>query len=181
MTAAVKEVRSLSLYEISAEWDDLMSLLAENGGEVTPEIEARFNAINDAYESKVESAALFIRTQRSLALAAKNEADRLYALQKVRERSADSLERIVKGFMERKGQFKVVGNLARVALVNVGGKLAVTWDGGEPKDIPEQYRIERHKIEYSLDRELALQAYEAGHPLPAGITVHPRAKRLSIS
>lgn len=181
MTATAEKRTSLSLYELSEEWSELMSLLAENGGEVTPEIEERFNAINDAFEGKVESAALFIRTQKSLALAAKNEADRLYALQQVRERSAASLELMVKGFMERKGQLKVIGNLARVSVVKVGGRLAVTWDGGDTKDIPDAYRIERHKVEYSLDRELALQMHETGQSLPAGITVHPRGTRLSIA
>lgn len=166
MTATAMD---LSLYAISSEYDALLSAIQEAGGEVTAELELQLAKINDAFDCKVERCALFITAQRSLALAAKNEAKRLDDLAALRERSADSLEKMVKRLMELTGKEKVVRPLATVSVVTNGGKPAVLW-AGDPKDCPAPYRTETTKVSYGIDRDRVIADAEAKKELPEGLT-----------
>lgn len=169
--------RNLSLYQIGADYDALLDAIQENGGEVSPEIEAQLTAITDAFDEKVERCALYIRTQESLATAATLEARRLTDLAAVRQRSADALRAMVFRLMEQTGKTKVVKPLATVSIQPNGGVLPVKWIGKD-EEIPAPYRLE--KPVYSLDRAKVLADHEAKVALPEGLTVGERGRSLRI-
>lgn len=175
---AIQPARNLSLYEISVEYDHLLDAIQDNGGEVTAELETQLIQINEDFDGKVEKCALYITSQRSLALAAKNEAKRLDALATLRTRSADALELMLKRLMELTGKEKVVKPLATVSIVTNGGKPAVKWVGA-PEDLPAPYRTEETKIVYGIDRDLVIAHAELKKPLPLGLTcVRDRSLRI---
>ena len=67
----------LTLYDLSMEGVQIQDLLAENEGELTPELEARIDALMLAGPDKVEAAAMVVRNLESNAAACEVEVMRL--------------------------------------------------------------------------------------------------------
>jgi len=81
-----------SLYDITDELKALTTALIENGGEITEEMEERFDALLDMEEEKTEGYIQVIRDLEATAEAVKNEEDRLKKRRRSLERSADKLK-----------------------------------------------------------------------------------------
>lgn len=163
---------TLTLYEIADARDILDSWLLESEGEVTPELEALLSEIDAKADEKIERVALFVREQRALALAAKEERDRIGAVVKRRENAAASLTLYLQREMERLGKSKVTGLLCTVAIQNNPPSVK-----GEPvMALDELYALRPELVRcvpasYALDRKAALDASKAGAALPMGVTV----------
>lgn len=164
---------TMTLYEIADARDILEQWLIDSEGEVTPELEALLADLDGKADEKIERVALYIREQKAMATAAKEERDRLGAIATRRTKAADSLSDYLHREMERLGKVKVTGILATVAIQKnppaVKGDLSA-------EGLELIYRngpaIVRHVPEsYVLDRKAALDAFKAGQPLPGGLTV----------
>src|SRR3990167_9709297 len=71
---------TLKLYELADVYEGIAEALIENGGELTPDLAAQLDAIEGAFEAKVERVALSVRNLVATADAADAEAARLAAL-----------------------------------------------------------------------------------------------------
>ena len=76
------EARSKALWAITDELQEVGALIGDNDGEMTPELEARLDALGGELTEKVERIALYIRESELEALKAKAEKDRLYWIEK---------------------------------------------------------------------------------------------------
>lgn len=156
---------SMRLWEITDELETVGGLIAENGGELTPEIEARLDALEGAYEAKVERIALAVQQYLANAGAAKVEEERLAAIRRSHERSADGLKRYLLASMRRSGNLKVETPRARVR-VQKNGQPSITWTG-EPDAIPEHYR----RVTVAPDLSRVRDDIKAGLEPPEGFVV----------
>lgn len=81
-----------SLYQISADLLALLDTLAENGGEITPEIEQALAISEEQFVAKSEDYGHAILNLKAMAAAAKAEKDRLAALEKFYKNAAERVQ-----------------------------------------------------------------------------------------
>jgi hypothetical protein len=80
------------LYDIPAQIDDFERLLEESDGELTPELEQRWQDFVKGSREKIEAGAMVVKNLEAQEKACKAEADRLYAKQKQHERNTQRLK-----------------------------------------------------------------------------------------
>lgn len=83
---------TMRLYEIAVEGLELERILEETGGELTPELEARFDELLKAGPEKIEAAICVVRNLQAEAEAAKTEEQRFAKMRKSAERQVESLK-----------------------------------------------------------------------------------------
>jgi len=165
---------SMRLWELGDELERIGFEIFENEGELTPELEARLDALEGAWEDKVERVALYVRSQVVLGLAADIEVCRLDRIKRSHERAADSLKSYLLREMERMGKSKVETARARVRVQANGGKAVIRWTG-EPDAIPDGFR----RVEIYPDGAAVQHAHREG-TLPDGFVVEARGKHIRI-
>lgn len=155
---------SIPLYALAGEYESIAAEMVDLQGELTPELEARLDAIEDAFDGKVERTALLIRNLTGLAEAANTEAERLNALASARLAAAKRLKEYVKAAMEVADRPKVVTPLVTARIQN--SPASAKWSG-DPQNPPEGYT--RTRVEF--DARKALDDHKAGVALPDGVSV----------
>jgi len=162
------------LWELGDELEQVGLAIIENEGELTPELEARLDALAGAWEDKVERVALFVRAQIAMGLAADVECARLERIKKSHERTAATLKAYLQREMERLDRPKVETARVRVRLQANGGTPAIRWPC-DPKSLP----AELQKVTVAVDAEAVRKAAEDGD-LPDGFVFEPRGRHLRI-
>lgn len=164
---------TVTLYELADARDILDNWLLETGGEITPELEALLNDLEAKADEKIERVALYIREQKSLADAAKQERDRLAGIAAARLKAAESLTGYLRREMDRLGKDKVNGVLVTVALQknppSVKGELS--QDELETAYASGPAIVKFVPASFVLDRKAVLDVHKAGGTLPAGLSV----------
>lgn len=89
-----------SLYRISGDLLSLLDQIADNGGEITLEIENALAITEEQFAAKSQDYALAIQNLKAMAKAAKEEKDRLASLQKFYENASDRLSRALCSAMD---------------------------------------------------------------------------------
>jgi len=105
-----------SLYDLTDELKALISHLIENGGEITDEMEERFDALLDMEEEKTEGYIQVIRDLEASAEAVKAEEDRLKKRRRALQNSADRLKDRLAWAMEQRDQEVRETDLGKVRL-----------------------------------------------------------------
>lgn len=82
----------MKLYELGGEWKTIEAELEANGGEVTPELAARMEAIEESLSEKIDRYYRLIRNAESAADALKAEAKALTERAKGFESTADGIK-----------------------------------------------------------------------------------------
>lgn len=161
MTTATTESAPtrLKLWEITEELDAIGEALIEGGGELTPELEARLDALEGEFERKVERIALYVQECNANAAAVKLEADRLTARARAFERKADGLKNYLLFTMKRADWDKLTTPLVSVG-VQKNSRPSIRWPG-DPATAPEAFR----RTIVQVDGQAAYEAYRAGDPL----------------
>lgn len=167
---------TLKLYETTDALADVLAQLEENGGELTPDLEALLDSAHADFAEKVERTALKVREFRRIAEAQKAEADLIAARARASTKLADSLTAYLHRHMELAGTPKVVGLLATVALQNNPPALDVDdaqWDEHALRGLamhkPEWVTVTPER--YALNKRAFIDLAKAGHSLPDGMTL----------
>lgn len=84
-----------SIYNIQQNLLDIFNQIEENCGEITPELEEQLNISKDEFEDKIKSYTCVIHQLESDLCAIKEEKDRLDAIKKSKEKTIESLKRIM--------------------------------------------------------------------------------------
>lgn len=168
-------VPTLKLYEISSEYEMVISALQENGGELTADLEAALERVNEAFDCKAEKVCLYVRNLLSLASAAKGEIERLQALAKSRTTAAESLKDYLFREMQRVGKEKIERPLAKLR-IQANSVPSIQCD--HPETLPTEYQ--HITVSYSVDRDAVLRTLKNNQALPEGIVVE-RKSHLRIS
>jgi uncharacterized protein YktA (UPF0223 family) len=158
-------MKTVKLWEIGDEMEEIAELIAEAGGEITEEIEARLEAVEGAFDAKVERVALLIQSRTVQAAAAKSEEDRLKGIRNHYEQSVLGLKRYLLQQMRRAGVRSVETHRARVR-VQKNGQASLTYNG-DVDSIPEAFR----RVTVVVDKKAALDFHKSGGDLPAEFIV----------
>lgn len=154
----------LRLYDIADELIAIETVLYDNGGELTPELEARLEAFEGALENKIDRICSVISNNAAAAKAAKEESERLAKLAKSREGVASSLKRYLQSVLTQLDKQKVETGRFRVR-IQKNGRPSIKW-GADEATIPDTFK----RTVVSLDGDAAYAAYSAGS-LPEGFVV----------
>lgn len=166
-----------SLWVIADELAAVGEKIADNQGELTPELETELDALEEDFSQKVERIALYIRESELDAEKAKHEAERLTKIRKHHESKVRGLKSYLLVVMERHGRDKVDTYKARVSRV-ANSRPTVRWTGDDYADIPDEFRKDR--LIQTLDTDAVLEALNDGEPVPDNVTVE-RGHHLRIS
>ena len=153
------------LWQIADELDEIAEQIAEAGGELTPELEARLDALDGAFEEKVERVALVVRERIAWAEGAKLEEERLGAIRRCHERAADGLKRYLLQQMQRTDHPKVETPRARVR-VQKNSQPSIAWTR-PVEELPDVYR----RVTVAPDLARVREDLKAGAGVPEGFTV----------
>ena len=154
---------SRPLYLLAPEYAALEDELDAAGGEITPELMARFDAASSDLKEKLIGCAYIIKNNQGEAEKHSNESRKQANIAAICTRKADSVKAYVAYCLNMAGLTKLAG---AASLRTNGGAPSVKFDG-DPKDLPEGFRT----VIYGYDREAILKACAAQEPLPAGVTV----------
>lgn len=155
----------LRLYEIPDAYERIEDALIEAGGIMSDELEAELNALDGAFEDKVERICRIIRSNDATAKALKEEEDRLYARKLAHENTSKRLKKYLKDNMDALGRLKVSAGIFKVAIQR-NSQSSIRWTG-TTEEIPAGLR--RVTIEFSPSK--AQELLDAGEELPEGVVV----------
>lgn len=165
-TAPVVNPLNAPLYRLGDDYSRLLDLIAENGGEVSPEIGAALESSTEQIRAKVESTIRYVRNRTALRDAARAEAKQLLDY-------ADSLDRGIDGIKKYVLDTLVAADIKKVETAvgtirwQENGRPVITWDGPN-EEIPEAFK--RTRVVVSLDSDKAWEAQKL-KSLPPGFTV----------
>lgn len=154
---------TIPLYQLGDALERIAETLIENGGELTPELEAELAKLEGAFDEKVERIALYVQNLSAMAHAANAEITRLTGLAVTRIKAADAMKRALRNEMERTGRTKI--ETARVkAWIQRNSRPSISWPDG--RAIPPEYE----RVTVSLDGQRAYDDWKRG-VLPEGFAV----------
>lgn len=153
----------VSLWELGDLLDAVVEEIIEAGGEITPEVEARYEWIEGAFEQKVENVALYHQELLLTAKAVKEEADRLAKRAKSFATAAESLKKYLHHELKKAGKERVKTDLITVRRQK-NSRPTIEWRGAL-EAIPEAWRKEP-KIE--PDGAALYDEWRSGGTLPDG-------------
>jgi len=169
-----------TIYDISEDMAALDALLAETGGEITPEAEAAFAAFEAELaanlHSKTDAYCALIAEIDARAAARKAEAKRLADRAKTDERTADALRERLRFVWETRKLGKVETDRFTVSLAKNGGKAPLDIRCGV-EDLPS-WAVKTETIA-SADKDAIRARLEAGEALPFA-SLMERGTRISI-
>lgn len=164
-TATQAPPKSLTLYDIPARYRELEEQIIEADGELTPEVEAELDSLQDAFERKAEYIALLSREARAEAKAVKEEEDRLKARRTAAENRESRLKDYLQACLTRAGVDRVEGDRIK-ARIQDNSRPSIRWMGEEDA-IPEPFK----RVRVDLDGSAAYETWKDGEPLPEGFVV----------
>ena len=106
----------MKLYELSMQYQRLLDQIEEADGELTDEQWEMLEALDDAFDAKVENLGKFIRSLKGDADAVKAERQRLAAREKSLGNKSAWLKRYLQQALEAAGKNKVKGAVLTVSL-----------------------------------------------------------------
>lgn len=155
----------MRLYELPAAIREIEAEIIEADGELTPEVEARLEALEGEFRGKAEHIALLSREAKAEAAAVKLEEDRLAA----RRRAAENRERRLKDYlhacMTAAGLDHIESERCKLR-VQRNGQPSVRVDVA-PDALPEMFR----RVVVDADRAALLAAWKESGEVPAGVVV----------
>ena len=169
-----------TIYEISEDMAALDALLAETGGEITPEAEAAFNAFEAELaanlHAKTDAYCALIAEIDARAAARKAEAKRLADRAKADERTSDALRERLRFVWETRRLGKVETDRFTVSLARNGGKAPLDIRCGVD-ELPA-WAIKRETV-VTVDKDAIRSRLDAGEPLDFA-SLMERGTRINI-
>ena len=169
-----------TIYEISEDMAALDALLAETGGEITPEAEAAFNAFEAELaanlHAKTDAYCALIAEIDARAAARKAEAKRLADRAKTDERTSDALRERLRFVWETRRLGKVETDRFTVSLARNGGKAPLDIRCGVD-ELPA-WAIKRETV-VTVDKDAIRSRLDAGEPLDFA-SLMERGTRINI-
>lgn len=163
----------MKLYELAPELRAVAESTDENG-ELPPDLEAKLDALNLALEAKAGGLVALWRELLVEAEGLEAEKNRLAKMAQVRKNKAERMKAYLLHHLVAAGIDKVKTPLGTVG-VRFASTPKVTCE--QPEDLPLPFL--KVKTEYGVDRDAVLAAWQAGNPLPPGVTVE-RTRHLEV-
>lgn len=154
----------LSLYELTTETAALLDAIEDAGGEITPDVQARLDALGTALPAKANALCQVIRHFQARATALDLEAMRLSEAAARDEAEAKRWKDYLHKCMTLAGQRKVSTDLFGVSVCK-NSVPSITWDSTNP--LPERFR----RVKVEVDIAAARQELKDTGELPEGFAV----------
>lgn len=145
-----------SLFHISQEYRQIASILEQNGGELTPELEEALNDNTQALQVKASNIAFVIRDFELDAEKIAKEIERLQKLQKSKLNAKERLKAYLKQNMEATGITEIKCDLVTVRLQNSRASVEIIDKGIIPKKFLSK------KVDYVPDKASIKEAIDSG-------------------
>lgn len=148
-----------TLYGITADMQQILQLIEENEGEMTPEIEQALAITEDQFVQKAEDYGKAILNLKAMASAAKSEKDRLSGLQKFYENAYKRLESALSTAMQVFDRERVENASMRLSLRRTTATEVTDLD-----QVPSEYKTT--KVEVVADKTAIKKAIQSGEDVP---------------
>lgn len=162
---------TMTLYQVTTEGLELNDLLAQMDGELTPELEARFDAFLRTGKDKLNAAACVVRQMETDAEACKNEGNRLYERAAMFSREAEALKARMLAAVDAAFDGKV-----KTPLFTIWGQTSAPTISFEVAPDADLGKIDpdlvRTKLE--LNKQRCMELHKGGDALPREIAVMER-------
>ena len=169
-----------TLLDITEDMAAIDELLAESGGEITPETEGTLDAwfaeLDTNFTGKVDNYCALITEIESRAAVRKAEADRLYDRAKIDENASKALRERLRFVWELRAMGKVQTSRYTVALAKNGGKAALDVRVGA-EDLPA-WAVKTETV-VTVDKDAIRARLDAGEQLDFA-SLMQRGNRISI-
>jgi hypothetical protein len=161
----------MKLYDIPMEFAELEQALVESEGELSPELEKRFDEFMRGGKDKIEAAAMVIRTLEGEANACKTEAIRLSDRQASHQKNAAQLKNMVLIALDAAFDGKVKTSLFTIwGQTSAPGQSIDLAPGSTIEDLHKR-APEYVRTRYELDKDAIKQASKEGKALPEDLIV----------
>jgi hypothetical protein len=144
-----------NIFQINQEYLQIASILEENGGEVTPELEESLSINREQLQTKGVNYALVIRQLSGESDIVDAEIKRLQALKKAKDNSIDRMKTVVRDAMILHGIESIKGDLISLSLRKNGASVLIE----DESKVPDTYKVDQPK---KLDRKLILDDLKKG-------------------
>jgi hypothetical protein len=169
-----------SLLDITEDMAAIDELLAESGGEITPETEGTLDAwfaeLDTNFTGKVDNYCALITEIECRAAVRKAEADRLYDRAKIDENAAKALRERLRFVWELRAMGKVQTSRYTVSLAKNGGKAALDVRVGA-EDLPA-WAVKTETV-VTVDKDAIRSRLDAGEQLDFA-SLMQRGNRIAI-
>lgn len=170
----------MTLYEVTLEGLQIADLLTQAEGELTPDVEARLDALMKEAPERIEAAAMVVRNLEANASACKSEAARLLERAKSFETQTEKLKERMTYAVDAAFAGKV--KTARFTIYTQKNPDTVAVDLLEgftiemiAEDCPEVVRVKRE-----VDKRALREMFERGEKLPEGVYVEQQQGTRSL-
>lgn len=165
---------ALTMYELGTIRERLKAIVAEQDGEILPDQEALWDAIDERFDVKVENTALLIRELEGTMATLKAEEERLAAWRKSLGSEAQRLEKLLLNRMTFFEKKDVRGIRAKVSLQKSSRPAVVPLVEIDEADLRNLFMIcpqyvRREPESYTLDKNAIIDGGSRGE-LPEDIT-----------
>lgn len=144
-----------NIFQINQEYLQLASILEENGGEITEEIESQLQINREQLETKGVNYALVIRQLDGESEILDREIKRLSAIKKSKDNSLERLKNTIKDAMILHGVDSIKGDLINLSLRKSPASVIIE----DENSIPDDYLIEQPK---KIDKKLISESLKKG-------------------
>lgn len=165
---AKPEKHGTTLWDIGGELLAIGEKIAENCGELTPDLEAELDAVSGSFEEKAERVFLFAKDSALNAEKAKAMKEHAADMERYWLNKSRGLKEYLLRVMERIGRDKV--QTYRAKFSRVKSPASYRWTGDTHEQIPMRFR-KQNPVVYSLNVDEVKRAIAAGETLPEGIVV----------
>jgi hypothetical protein len=154
----------MNIFNIQKEYLDLLQLLEDSEGEMTPEIEQALTINRQDLETKAIGYSSVIRKLESETSVIKNEIDRLQAIRKAKEAHTEKLKSTLENAMVLYGISKIESPL-NVLSLRKSEAIEITDEGAIPKEYIKE------KITTAPDKVAIKQAIKSGEEVKGATLV----------
>ena len=153
----------IHLYDIPLIYQELEAELDEADGELSPELEAKFNALEGTLEEKHDNIRKLIAYKYAMAESLKPEIERLSKRRQASNNAGDRLRQYLFDVMKTLGRTRIETTLFTSAEKKNGGKPKVEMEPGIDMDsfaISNPRLVELIPSTYELDRDAIIDSWK---------------------
>jgi hypothetical protein len=154
------------LYDLSQEGVMISDMLTENEGELTPEIEARLDALMIEGPERMEAAAMVVKQLEASATACEEEVKRLRERAKAFSDNAERLKKRMVIALDCAFNGKIKTPLFSIWAQSTATTTVCDLAPGATPEMLEAERPDLVRVKVELDRPAALAKFKAGEKLP---------------
>lgn len=155
-----------TLYDLTREGLELFDMLADNLGELTPDMEQRLDALMLEGPARIEAAAMVVRTLEANASACEAECQRLRERAKAFDEQASRLKVRMTKCLDTAFSGKVKTPLFSIWTQKSADRTLADLVPGVTPEMLHEERPDLVRVKMELDREKCVSEFKAGRPLP---------------